>query len=181
MSQEMSCLSFRVVDLANRLSYPILLMSIVLASFWFVSFRCMVSSSLPLEGAIATMLYLSMTSLATLGYILWFLAERFSLSISKFLHGSHPVVHAYSCVKGWLSRSSPITTLMLRMAWLSARITICLRWLMRWIVASLPPQLWAEIVFTSTYLIMIRPPAALQGGISLERLFALSLDYLALW
>jgi hypothetical protein len=67
------------------------------------------------------------------------------------------------------------------MAWLSASITICLRRLMRWIFASLLPQLWDEIISTSTCLIKIRPPAALQGGIPLERLFALSLDYLALW
>jgi hypothetical protein len=48
------------------------------------------------------------------------------------------------------------------------------------IAASLPPHFWAEAVSTSAYLINLQPSAALQGDISLERLFARSPDYSAL-
>jgi hypothetical protein len=48
------------------------------------------------------------------------------------------------------------------------------------IAASLSPHFWAEAVSTSTCLINLQPSTTLQGGISLERLFARSPDYSAL-
>ena len=45
------------------------------------------------------------------------------------------------------------------------------------IASSLPPHFWAEAIATSAYLINIRPSAALQGGIPLERLSGQSPDY----
>jgi hypothetical protein len=82
----MARFSVRVVNFANRLSYPILLVplypsvlliwSILMYVVWLPSLR---------RGAIVMMLYLSMTYFATLGFISWLLVARFSWYISNFL------------------------------------------------------------------------------------------------